>query len=346
VNENILEVRGLSKEYPLARSAPWHPRQAVHAVTDVSFDIARGETLALVGESGCGKSTVGKSIMQFLPATSGEILLKGRDLASMNRRELRRARQDLQYMFQDPYASLPSRMTIEEIICEPLIIHGIGSARSRRVRAHELLGLVGLRPDLATRYPHEFSGGQRQRVGLARALALEPDVLILDEPVSALDVSVQAQVINLLMRLQDELSLAYLFISHDLAVVRHLAHRVAVMYLGKVVEIGAVDDVFQKPQHPYTHMLLGSVPVTDPDLRADAEHSIAIGELPDPMNPPSGCVFRTRCVRAEDSCAEHAPPLRTVVAGEPEVACYFPMAGSERTALIAPTAVHLPRAVE
>ncbi|MFJ2503157.1 ABC transporter ATP-binding protein [Microbacterium sp. NPDC087592] len=305
----------------------------------MSFTIARGETLALVGESGCGKSTVGKSIMQFLPVTSGEILLNGRDLAAMNRRELRRARQDLQYMFQDPYASLPSRMTIEEIISEPLVIHGIGSASSRRARAQELLGLVGLRPDLSTRYPHEFSGGQRQRVGLARALALEPEVLILDEPVSALDVSVQAQVINLLMRLQDELSLAYLFISHDLAVVRHLAHRVAVMYLGKVVEIGAVDDVFERPQHPYTDMLLGSVPVTDPDLREGPHRPTAIGELPDPMNPPSGCVFRTRCVRAEDTCSGHAPPLRTIVAGAPDVACYFPLsekAGVAESAAVAP----------
>ncbi|MEV4669883.1 ATP-binding cassette domain-containing protein [Microbacterium sp. LWO12-1.2] len=298
--------------------------------------------MALVGESGCGKSTVGKSIMQFLPATSGEILLNGRDLAAMNRRELRRARQDLQYMFQDPYASLPSRMTIEEIISEPLVIHGIGSARTRRARAHELLGLVGLRSDLSTRYPHEFSGGQRQRVGLARALALEPEVLILDEPVSALDVSVQAQVINLLMRLQDELSLAYLFISHDLAVVRHLAHRVAVMYLGKVVEIGAVDDVFERPQHPYTHMLLGSVPVTDPDLRESSRRTSAIGELPDPMNPPSGCVFRTRCVRAEDVCSGHAPPLRTIAVGEPDVACYFPISENAVVAENAPAPAGYP----
>lgn len=267
----ILRVEDLVKDYPGRQRLFGRERGAVKAVRGVSFEVARGETLAIVGESGSGKSTVAKTIMGFESPTSGRIEFDGRDLTGLRASAWRPLRRELQFVFQDPYASLPSRMPVGEIIAEPLNIHGIGSRESRRARVRELLSLVGLKPEFASRYPHEFSGGQRQRVGIARALALEPRMLILDEPVSALDVSIQAQVINLLADLQAELGLSYLFIAHDLAVVRHIAHRVAVMYLGEIVELGATETVFDDPQHEYTRRLLASVPVPDPRLRRRGE---------------------------------------------------------------------------
>jgi peptide/nickel transport system ATP-binding protein/oligopeptide transport system ATP-binding protein len=265
--EPILRVDDLVKDYPGRQRVFGRARSAVKAVRGVSFEIARGETLALVGESGSGKTTVAKTIMGFEKPTSGRILFEGRDLGTLRAAEWRSLRRDLQFVFQDPYASLPGRMPVGEIIAEPLVIHGVGDRAARRARVRELLDLVGLRPEHESRYPHEFSGGQRQRVGIARALALSPRMLILDEPVSALDVSVQAQVINLLSDLQTELGLSYLFIAHDLAVVRHIAQRVAVMYLGEIVETGRTADVFENPEHPYTRALLASVPIPDPRLR-------------------------------------------------------------------------------
>lgn len=319
MSEPLLTVDGLVKHYAVRGTSPWR-RRTVQAVNGVSFSIERGETLALVGESGCGKTTVGKTIMGFQPPTDGRTIFDGKNIATLRGDQLRSVRRDLQYVFQDPYASLPSRMTVGEIIAEPLVIHHVGNPRSRRESVAELLELVGLRPELINRYPHEFSGGQRQRVSVARALALRPKLLILDEPVSALDVSVQAQVVNLLVRLQQELGLSYLFIAHDLAVVRHLAHRVAVMYLGRVVEIGSADVIFSTPRHPYTRALLSAVPAEDPD---DREHPGRIrleGDPPDPIDPPSGCTFRTRCWLADDKCALEVPPLVPVGDGV-EAAC-------------------------
>jgi len=318
----LLQVTDLVKHYPVKRRTLWEPRRHVHAVNGVSFDIARGETLALVGESGCGKSTVGKTLMRFHQPTSGTVRFDDHDVFSLGAGPLRRLRRDLQFVFQDPYASLPPRLSVASILTEPLEIHGIGNPRTRLERARELLNLVGLRPELISRYPHEFSGGQRQRVGIARALALEPKMLILDEPVSALDVSVQAQVVNLLGHLQAELGLSYLFIAHDLAVVRHLAHRVAVMYLGRIVEHGTTDEVFNHPRHPYTQALLSAVPIEDPDERGQNLRIRLEGDLPDPVDLPSGCAFRTRCPIAQDRCAAELPLL----AGDPgqtRAACHY-----------------------
>jgi peptide/nickel transport system ATP-binding protein/oligopeptide transport system ATP-binding protein len=323
LSDPILEVRDLVKHFAVKKSSPWARRSTVHAVNGVSFSINRGETLAIVGESGCGKSTVAKTIMQFHRPTSGSVLFDGEDLGSLNARRLRAARRDIQYVFQDPYASLPSKRTVGEIIAEPLEIHGIGTRTSRKARVQELLSLVGLRAELASRYPHEFSGGQRQRVGIARALALEPKLIVLDEPISALDVSVQAQVINLLARLQSDLGLSYLFVAHDLAVVRHLAHRVAVMYLGEIVEQGPTEAVFEEAQHPYTQSLLSAVPIDDPSERDTSRRILLRGDLPSPLDLPSGCSFRTRCWKATSLCAEAHPDLGRGSTGKTAVACHF-----------------------
>ncbi|MFC7622848.1 ABC transporter ATP-binding protein [Microlunatus sp. GCM10028923] len=333
MTEPLLEVTDLVVHYPVKREAPWRPRRFVHAVNGVSFSIGRGETLALVGESGCGKSTVGKTIMRFQRPTGGTVRFAGRDVHALDAGSLRRLRRDLQFVFQDPYASLPSRLSVGEIIAEPLIIHGVGTATSRRDRVRELLRLVGLRPELISRYPHEFSGGQRQRVGIARALALEPSLLILDEPVSALDVSVQAQVVNLLGRLQSELGLSYLFVAHDLAVVRQLAHRVAVMYLGRIVEHGSTAEVFDRARHPYTQALLSAVPISDPAERGRNLRIRLQGDLPDPLDLPSGCAFRTRCWQATDRCAAELPEL--IASSGTTAACHYagePARLPERTA--------------
>ncbi|GAB3702998.1 ABC transporter ATP-binding protein [Mariniluteicoccus flavus] len=322
MSELLLEVDHLVKHFEvgggfLAKAS------TVYAVNDVSFDLRRGETLALVGESGCGKTTVGKTLMGFYRPTSGHVRFEGRDVGGLSRRELRGVRRDMQYVFQDPYASLPSRSTVADILTEPLEIHGIGDRASRTARARELLDLVGLRPSLAARYPHEFSGGQRQRIGIARALALEPRMLVLDEPVSALDVSVQAQVVNLLERLQAELDLGYVFIAHDLGVVRHIADRIAVMYLGEIVEYGAAEQIFTAPQHPYTQALLSAVPVPDPRVRAMGRRRLLVGDLPSPTTRPTGCPFRGRCWRAQEVCATERPPLEPMPSGA-EAACHFP----------------------
>jgi oligopeptide transport system ATP-binding protein len=312
----LLEVRNLVKHFPVGGGVLGGYRGMVRAVDGVSFTIRRGETLGLVGESGCGKTTTGRCILQLERPTSGSIVFEGRELTTLDQRELRSVRRRIQVIFQDPYSSLNPRMTVGQIIAEPLAVHGIvPDPARRRERVRELLVRVGLLPAHAQRYPHELSGGQRQRVGVARAQAMEPSLIICDEPVSALDVSIQAQIINLLEDLQAEFHLTYLFIAHDLAVVRHISDRVAVMYLGKIVELADRQDVYDDPLHPYTKALLAAVPIPDPDLEARRERVVLWGEVPSPLNPPSGCVFHPRCPIAVDRCRAEVPALREVKPG-------------------------------
>ncbi|MFJ3661779.1 ABC transporter ATP-binding protein [Streptomyces sp. NPDC090119] len=309
--EPILQVRDLVKHFPLTQGILFK-RQigAVKAVDGISFDLYQGETLGIVGESGCGKSTVAKLLMNLESATAGEIFYKGQDITKLSGRALRAVRRNIQMVFQDPYTSLNPRMTVGDIIGEPFDIHPeVAPKGDRRKRVQELLDVVGLNPEYVNRYPHQFSGGQRQRIGIARGLALNPEVIICDEPVSALDVSVQAQVINLMERLQDEFNLSYIFIAHDLSIVRHISDRVGVMYLGKMAEIGSDEQIYEHPTHPYTQALLSAVPVPDPAARERRERIILSGDVPSPANPPSGCRFRTRCWKAEDKCAEEVPLL-------------------------------------
>ncbi|MBA2704579.1 MAG: dipeptide ABC transporter ATP-binding protein [Blastocatellia bacterium] len=311
--DTLVKVKGLVKHFPVEGSD-----DVVRAVDGVSFEIFRGETLGLVGESGCGKSTVGRCLLRLIEPTSGEITFEGRDVTTLGKHELRELRREMQIVFQDPYASLNPRMKVGSIVGEPLVIHKIGTKKERRERVAELLKKVGLNPDYSKRYAHEFSGGQRQRIGVARTLALNPKLIVADEPVSALDVSVQAQVVNLLQDLQKEFNLAYLFISHGLAVVEHISSRVAVMYLGRIVEIATAADLYAQPLHPYTKALLSAIPIPDPKHKR--ERIVLGGDVPTPINPPSGCRFRTRCPIAIDECARVDPELREVLPGH-SVAC-------------------------
>jgi oligopeptide/dipeptide ABC transporter ATP-binding protein len=317
----ILEVRDLVKHFHLGGGAFGGEPAVIKAVDGVSFTIRRGETLGLVGESGCGKTTTGRCILQLEKPTSGQVIFEGRDLTTASDAELRKVRRRLQVIFQDPYSSLNPRMTVGQIIAEPLAVHGLVPDRAARAaRVRELLGHAGLLPAMAQRYPHELSGGQRQRVGIARALAMEPALIVCDEPVSALDVSIQAQIINLLEELQAEFGLTYLFVAHDLSVVRHISDRVAVMYLGKIVEITDRKSLYEDPQHPYTRALLSAVPIPDPAVEAGRERIVLGGEVPSPLNPPSGCVFHPRCPIAIDECRREIPTLRETRADH-RVAC-------------------------
>ncbi|HET7771308.1 MAG TPA: dipeptide ABC transporter ATP-binding protein [Chloroflexota bacterium] len=321
--EVLLDVRDLVMHFPLTQGIIFQRKVgAVRAVDGISFQIKRGETLGLVGESGCGKSTTGRAILQLYRPTAGEVIFEGQDLVRLKGEQMRRMRRQVQMIFQDPYASLNPRMTVGSIIGEPLEIHGLAKGREKTQRVQELLSVVGLNPYFANRYPHEFSGGQRQRIGIARALAVNPSFIVCDEPISALDVSIQAQIINLLEELQNEFGLTYLFIAHDLSVVRHISDRIAVMYLGKVVELADHLELYRNPLHPYTKALLSAVPIPDPVIERKRERIILTGDVPSPVNPPPGCRFHTRCPLADTICREKEPEFREVVPGH-WAACHF-----------------------
>ncbi len=318
--ETLLRVENLVMHFPIYRGVIRRQVGAIKAVDGVTFSVKRGETLGLVGESGCGKTTVGRTILQLYKPTSGHVYFKDIDLSELKPEEMRHMRQELQMIFQDPYASLNPRMTVREIVGEPLVAFGLASGNELDQRVAELLSLVRLDQNYAGRYPHEFSGGQRQRIGVARALAMNPSFIVCDEPISALDVSIQAQVVNLLEDLQKELNLTYLFIAHDLSMVRHISDRVAVMYLGKIMELADRNDVYYNPLHPYTKALLSSIPVPKPEYYEEHQRIVLEGDVPSPANPPSGCRFRTRCPIADEHCADVVPELREISPGH-FVAC-------------------------
>jgi len=329
VSETLMEVRDLYKHFPI--HAGFFRRQvgAVKAVDGVSFDVLRGETLGLVGESGCGKSTTARVLLRLLDATSGSITFEGREISNIKGSELKALRREMQMIFQDPYSSLNPRKTVGTIIADPFVIHGTKQTKAERKAAvQELMDIVGLNPEHYNRYPHEFSGGQRQRIGVARALALKPKVIVADEPVSALDVSIQAQVLNLLRELQRDLGLTLIFIAHDLSVVRHMCDRVAVMYLGRIVELASSEQLYTHPRMPYTGALMSAVPVADPRLAASKKRQVLAGDVPSPTNPPPGCRFHTRCWKAQEICRNEDPPL-TAKDGGNLAACHFPLTDAE-----------------
>jgi oligopeptide transport system ATP-binding protein len=322
-NNVLMHVKDLVKHFPIMQGIVMQRQVgAVRAVDGISFDVHKGETLGLVGESGCGKSTTGRTILQLYRPTSGDVVFDDVNLVTLKGGDLRRMRRKMQMIFQDPYASLNPRMTISEIVGEPLIVHHVASGKEVEQRVEQLLELVGLSPTFANRFPHEFSGGQRQRIGVARALALQPSFIVCDEPISALDVSIQAQVVNLLEDLQQQFGLTYLFIAHDLSMVRHISDRVAVMYLGVIVELASRDEIYNSPLHPYSQALLSAVPIPDPFAEAQRKRVILQGDVPSPTNPPSGCRFRTRCPIAQDVCAQLRPDWRELKPGH-FVACHF-----------------------
>ncbi len=321
-DDHLIEVKNLAMYYPVLAGLLRRKVADVKAVDDVSFYIKRGETLGLVGESGCGKTTTGRCILQLSKPTAGQIFFEGTELTKLGNRAIRRLRRDMQLIFQDPYASLDPRMKAGDVIGEPLMVHKIARGKKYREKVEELLRMVELEPRMAERYPHEFSGGQRQRIGIARALAVSPKFIVCDEPVSALDVSIQAQVIMLLMKLKDEFNLTYLFIAHDLSVVRYISDRVAVMYLGKIMEITHSDEIYGNPLHPYTQALLSAVPIPDPVVDRKRKRILLTGDVPSPVNPPSGCHFHPRCRLVQDVCKNEEPELRDV-GGEHWVACHL-----------------------
>ena len=320
--KNLIEVQGLKKYFTKTSGFFGNQKQYIKAVDDVTFHIKKGETLGLVGESGCGKSTTGRTLIKLYEPTGGKLLFDGEDITNYSQKQMLPFRKRMQMVFQDPYASLNSRMTINDIIGEAIETHHIASGKEKEDRIHYLLEKVGLMRDHASRYPHEFSGGQRQRIGIARALAVEPEFIICDEPISALDVSIQAQVINMLEDLQNDMGLTYLFIAHDLSMVKHISNRIGVMYLGNLVEIGSSDEVNNHPAHPYTQALLSAVPLPDPDLARERKRIVLQGDVPSPLNPPSGCRFRTRCTKCMDICKEVTPTLKEVAPGH-QVACHL-----------------------
>lgn len=320
-NDVLIRVENLVMHFPIYRGIIRRQVGAVHAVDVVSFDIHQGETLGLVGESGCGKSTTGRAILQLYKPTSGNVYFKGQDLVNLRPEPMRRMRREMQMIFQDPYASLNPRMTVRDIVSEPLMAFGLASGKELNQRVDELLELVKLNPDFSGRYPHEFSGGQRQRIGVARALALNPSFIVCDEPISALDVSIQAQIVNLLEDLQQEFNLTYLFIAHDLSMVRHISDRVAVMYLGVIMELADHQTLYDNPLHPYTKALLSAIPVPDPEYGETHQRMVLQGDVPSPVHPPSGCRFRTRCPIADAHCAEARPEFREIEPGH-FVACF------------------------
>ncbi|MGH7763814.1 MAG: ABC transporter ATP-binding protein [Candidatus Dormibacteraceae bacterium] len=319
-----MSVRGLRVWFPVSSGMLQRATAHVHAVDGVDLDIMKGETLGLVGESGCGKSTLGRTLIRLVDPTAGTIELRGEDITHLRGEALRARRREMAMIFQDPYSSLDPRQTVGDIVGEPIDIFGLAKGRERQDRIYELLRVVGMNPRFADRYPHEFSGGQRQRVGIARALAVEPSFIVCDEPISALDVSIQAQIINLLESLQSKFDLTYLFIAHDLSVVKHISDRVAVMYLGKIVETAPARELYRHPRHPYTGSLLSAIPIPDPAIERGRERLILQGDVASPVNPPSGCRFRTRCPRARERCAESEPPLE-LFGADHKAACFFPL---------------------